>query len=136
MEKKNVQHQVHLDAAAHLLAPDNLVTEAGRAGLDNHLQRWIEDLKEVHDNEHLHPIITDLQALKAHFGSGTLDGQVISRLLHRLADNTALVAHLADGNAQPRVVALSSALAIAAAFVAGGATSPQKDLQHDSAENR
>ena len=134
MEKKDVQHQVHLEATANLLEGD-LEEEATRAGLDNTLQRWIEDLKAVNLNEHLHPIITDLQALKAHLGSGDHDAGLIARLLRRLADHTATVAHLADGNVQPRIVHLSAALTHAAQKVAGTGASPADDLRRDSAEN-
>jgi hypothetical protein len=46
MEKTEVQHQVHLDSAIHLLAGD-LSEATDRAGLDNQFQRWIEDLKDA-----------------------------------------------------------------------------------------
>lgn len=134
MEKTEVQHEVHLDATSHLLEGD-LLTESSRAGLDNRFQRWIEELKAANQNAHLHPIITDLQALRAHVGSGTLDGNVISRLLSRLAENTATVAHLADAKVQPRIVQLSAALTRAAEWTAGSDSTPEEDLLRDSARN-
>ncbi|MFC7667811.1 hypothetical protein ACFQT0_10740 [Hymenobacter humi] len=48
MEKKEVQHQVHLDGAIGLLTGD-LTESATRAGLDNQFQRWIEDLKDANN---------------------------------------------------------------------------------------
>lgn len=133
MEKKAVQHEVHLDATAHLLEGD-LLTETTHAGLDNRLQSWIDDLKAANQNEHLHPIISDLQTLRAHLGSGALDGAIISGLLQRLADHTATVAHLADGNVSPRIVRLSTALAHAATLTAGVGSRPQEDLHRHSAK--
>ncbi|UYZ59150.1 hypothetical protein [Hymenobacter latericus] len=134
MEKKYVQHEVHLDAAAKLLGGD-LQEEANRAGLDNNLQRWIEDLKDA-GHQDFHELIVDLQALKAHFGGGAIDGKLVGQLLHRLGENTAKVAHLAEGNVRPRVENLSQALLEAAREVAGGRTSPDEDLRQDSAQRK
>ena len=133
MEKTEVQHQNHLDGTAHLLAQD-LGEEASRAGLDNQLQRWIEDLKTA-DNPQLHQIVVDLQELKAHFGSGTYDKDVIGRLLARLGQNTSQAAVFADGNTQPRVEKLGEALTAAAKQVQGGGSTPADDLKTDSAGN-
>lgn len=130
MEKKEVQHQVHLDAATKLLGGD-LLEEASRAGLDNNLQRWIEDLKAA-DNPQLHPIIVDLQALKAHFGGGTLDHNIVSELMRRLGENTGKAAEFADGNTRPRVEALGQALLQAAKQIQHGLTSTEEDVQNDS----
>ena len=134
MEKTEVQHQNHLDGTVHLLAQD-LVEEASRAGLDNHLQRWIEDLKAV-DNPQLHQLVVDLQELKAHFGSGSYDKDTISKLLARLGTGTSQAAVFADGNTQPRVEKLGEALSAAAKQVQGSGNTPAADLKTDSADNR
>jgi hypothetical protein len=131
MQKDDSQHQVHLDATTDFLGSD-LQEAITKAGLDNRLQRWIEELKELHIPE-LHPVVTDLQALKAHFGSGTLDAKLVGQLLHRLGDNTALVVHFADESVQPRLVNLGQALLEAARQVAGGRTAADDDLRADSA---
>ncbi|KAA9338367.1 hypothetical protein F0P96_05910 [Hymenobacter busanensis] len=133
MEKKEVQHQVHLDAATKLLGGD-LLEEATRAGLDNNLQRWIEDLKDA-NNPQLHPIIVDMQALKAHFGGGTIDHIVVSDLLHRLGENTGKAAEFADGNTRPRVENLGQALLQAAKQIQRNQTSAEDDLQGDAANH-
>jgi len=135
MEKTEVQHQNHLDGPVNILSQD-LVEEASRAGLDNHLQRWIEDLKAV-SNPQLHQLIVDLQELKAHFGSGTYDKDTISRLLSRLGKSTSQAAVFADGNTQTRVEKLGEALTAAAKQVQDSDKStPASDLQADSATTK
>lgn len=135
MEKTEVQHQNHLDGAVNILSQD-LAEEASRAGLDNHLQRWIEDLKAV-NNPQLHQLIVDLQELKAHFGSGTYDKDTISRLLARLGKSTSQAAVFADGNTQTRVEKLGEALTAAAKQVQDSDKStPATDLQADSASSK
>lgn len=130
MEKKEVQHQVHLESAVKLLTGD-LQEEAGKAGIDNQLQRWIEDLKAAHNAE-FHKLVTDLQALKALLNSGTYDGDQVGRLLHHLGGETARVASFAEGNTRPHVEKLSAALMAAAGQLQGGSTSPEEDLKNDS----
>ena len=120
MEKTEDQHQVHLDGAIKLLTGD-LAAETERAGLDNQFQRWIEDLKEV-NNPALHQLVVDLQALKAHFGSGTLDVNVIAPLLARLGTNTTQAANFAEGNTAPRVSKLGEVLSAVAQQLQGGGT--------------
>ncbi|AMJ66848.1 hypothetical protein [Hymenobacter sp. PAMC 26628] len=135
MEKTEVQHQNHLDGAVNILSQD-LVEEASRAGLDNHLQRWIEDLKAV-SNPQLHQLIVDLQELKAHFGSGTYDKDTISRLLSRLGKSTSQAAVFAEGNTQTRVEKLGEALTAAAKQVQDSDKStPASDLEADSASSK
>lgn len=130
MEKKEVQHQVHLESAIKLLGGD-LVEEAAKAGIDNNLQRWIEDLKAAHNPE-LHQLVTDLQALKALLHSGTYNGAQVGQLLHRLGNETARVASAADGNTRTHVEKLSAALMAAAGQVQGSDTTPEQDLKNDS----
>ncbi|RZK16506.1 MAG: hypothetical protein EOO56_19785 [Hymenobacter sp.] len=130
MEKKEVQHQVHLESAIKLLTGD-LQEEAGKSGIDNNLQRWIEDLKAAHNAE-FHKLVTDLQALKALLNSGTYDGAQTGRLLHQLGAETARVASFSEGNTRPHVEKLSAALMAAAGQLQGGNTSPEEDLQNDS----
>ena len=109
MEKKDSQHQLHLDGAIKLHAGD-LTEEVSGAGFDNQLQRWIEDLKEL-GNPALHDVVVDMQALKAHFGSGTYDGQVISGLLSRLGKNTTQAANFAENvNTATRMTKLGEVL--------------------------
>ncbi|AIZ63463.1 hypothetical protein PK28_06735 [Hymenobacter sp. DG25B] len=134
MEKKEVQNQVHLDAATALLTGD-LQEEASRAGLDNTFQRWIQDLKDA-DNPELHQLVVDMQELKAHFGSGTLDKDVISRLLQRLGENTLKAAIFSEGNTRPRVEQLGEALLAAAKQVQSPGTSSEEDLQNANREAR
>ena len=123
MEKKDVQHQLHLDGAIKLLAGD-LTEEASRAGFDNQLQRWIEDLKEA-NNPALHEVVVDMQALKAHFGSGTLDQQVIIGLLSRLGKNTSQAASFADNvNTATRMTKLGEVLTDVAQQLKGGSDAP------------
>ncbi|GAA4000188.1 hypothetical protein GCM10022408_09030 [Hymenobacter fastidiosus] len=130
MEKTEVQNQVHLDAATTLLT-GNLLEEATRAGLDNTFQRWIQDLKDA-NNPELHQLVVDMQDLKAHFGSGTYDKDVIGRLLTRLGENTLKAAVFTDGNTQPRVEKLGEALLAAAKQVQhpDTANSAEQDLQN------
>jgi hypothetical protein len=130
MEKKEVQHQVHLEGAIKLLTGD-LQEEAGKAGIDNNLQRWIEDLKAAHNAE-FHKLVTDLQALKALLNSGTFSGDQTGRLLHQLGAETARVASFAEGNTRPHVEKLSAALMAAAGQLQGSTTSPEEDLKNDS----
>ncbi|GAB3235326.1 hypothetical protein GCM10027346_24920 [Hymenobacter seoulensis] len=133
--KDDTQHQNHLDGAVKILSGD-LQDEADRAGLDNHFQRWIEDLKDV-NNPELHQIVVDMQALKAHFGGGTIDKDLVSQLLARLGANTTKAAVFADNpNTAERVTNLGEALSAAAKQVHGGGTStPEQDLQQNSAQN-
>ncbi len=123
MEKKDVQHQQHLDGAIKLLAGD-LAEETSRAGFDNQLQRWIEDLKEV-GNPALHDIIVDMQALKAHFGSGTHDQQTISNLLSRLGKNNTQAANFAENvNTKTRMTKLGEVLTAVSLQLKGAADAP------------
>jgi len=130
MEKTAVQHQVHLEGAIKLLTGD-LQDEAGKAGIDNQLQRWIEDLKAAHNPE-FHKLVTDLQSLKALLHGGTYDGDQTGRLLHHLGTETARVAHFAEGNTRPHVEKLSAALLAAAGQLQGSNTTPEQDLKNDS----
>ncbi|MFD2786587.1 hypothetical protein ACFSX6_14070 [Hymenobacter rubripertinctus] len=133
--KDDTQHQVHLDAAANLLGND-LQEEANRAGLDNHFQRWIEDLKDV-DNPELHQIVVDMQDLKAHFGSGNIDKDVVSRLMGRLGTNTSKAAIFADNpNTAERITKLGEALSAASKQVHSNESTPAEDLKQDSAQNK
>ncbi|MBC6990620.1 MULTISPECIES: hypothetical protein [Hymenobacter] len=130
MEKTDVQHQVHLDSTASLLAGD-LQEESTKAGLDNILQRWIEDVKEA-DNPELHQIVIDLQQLKAHLGSGTYDNRLIGQLLGRLGENTIKSAVFATGNTQPRVESLGEALLKAAKAIQSPGSAPEDDLKNSN----
>ncbi len=130
MEKKEVQHQVHLDGAIHLLTSD-LTEEATRAGLDNQFQRWIEDLKDA-NNPAFHQLVVDLQALKAHFGGGTLDVNVIAPLLARLGTQTAQAANFAENeNTATRITKLGEVLTAVAKQLQGGAEAPDGNLPQD-----
>ncbi|MBF9238324.1 hypothetical protein I2I05_13040 [Hymenobacter sp. BT683] len=129
MEKKEVQHQVHLDGAIKLLTGD-LNEETERSGLDNQFQRWIEDLKEA-NNPAFHQLIVDMQALKAHFGSGTLDVNVIAPLLARLGTNTTQAANFAEGNTAPRVTKLGEVLSAVAQQLQGGSAEVDGSLPQD-----
>ena len=129
MEKTEVQNQVHLDSAIHLLAGD-LTQEADRAGLDNHFQRWIEDLKAA-NNPAFHQLVVDMQALKAHFGSGTLDVNIIAPLLARLGTNTTQAANFAEGNTAPRVTKLGEVLSAVAQQMKGGTATPDGTVPQD-----
>ncbi|GAB3723936.1 hypothetical protein GCM10027594_04980 [Hymenobacter agri] len=130
MEKKDSQHQVHLDSAIHLLTGD-LTATAERAGLDNQLQRWIEDLKAA-NNPALHELIVDLQALKAHFGSGTLDASVIAPLLARLGTGTAQAANFADNvNTATRMTKLGEVLSAVAKQLQGSDVAVDGKLPQD-----
>jgi len=129
MEKKEVQHQVHLDGAIKLLTGD-LTQEADRAGLDNQLQRWIEDLKDA-NNPAFHQLVVDLQALKAHFGSGSLDVNVIAPLIARLGTQTTQAANFAEGNTAPRVTKLGEVLTAVAQQLKGGAPVADGSLPQD-----
>lgn len=135
LPKDDTQHQNHLDGAVTILT-GNLAEEATRAGLDNHFQRWIEDLKDT-NNPDLHQIVVDLQALKAHFGGGTIDKALVSQLLSRMGENTTKAASKAENpNTAQRITSLGQALSTAARQVsAGGQSSPEQDLQQNSAQN-
>lgn len=137
MEKKDVQHQLHLDGAIKLLSGD-LTEEASRAGLDNQLQRWIEDLKEA-SNPALHELVVDMQALKAHFGAGTFDKDVIAGLLSRLGKNTSQAANFAENtNTATRVTRLGEVLTAVAQQLKGDADAPAVDgsLPQDYSSHR
>jgi hypothetical protein len=135
MQRKESNHQQHLDATADFLAGD-LQEGAARASLDNRLQSWIEDVKAA-DNPELHPIVTDLQALKAHFGGGAIDFKLVGQLLHRLGANTQQTAHLAEEpGIQRRISNLGQALLDAARQLARGHTSAEDDLREDSANRK
>ncbi|MBD2724232.1 hypothetical protein [Hymenobacter armeniacus] len=130
MEKKDSQHQVHLDSAIHLLTGD-LASTAERAGLDNQLQRWIEDLKDA-NNPALHQLVVDLQALKAHFGSGSLDVNVIAPLLARLGTETTQAANFAENvNTATRITKLGEVLSGVAQQLQGGTAEVDGNLPQD-----
>lgn len=131
MEKKEVQHQVHLDGAIKLLTGD-LNEETERAGLDNQFQRWIEDLKDA-NNPAFHQLVVDMQALKAHFGSGTLDVSVIAPLLARLGTNTSTAANFAENvNTATRITKLGEVLtAVAQQLQKGGTVEVDGSLPQD-----
>jgi hypothetical protein len=130
MEKKEVQHQVHLEGAIKILTGD-LSEEASRAGIDNQLQRWIEDLKDTHNAE-FHQLVTDLQALKALLHSGTYNADQVGRLLHHLGAETNRTAHLAEGNTRSHVEKLGAALLTAAGQLQGSSTTPEQDLKNNN----
>jgi hypothetical protein len=130
MEKTAVQHQVHLEGAIKILTGD-LSEEASRAGIDNQLQRWIEDLKAA-NNQEFHKLVVDLQALKALLHGGTYNGDQVGRLLHHLGNETARVASEAEGNTRPHVEKLSVALLAAAGQLQGSDTTPEQDLKNDN----
>ncbi len=130
MEKTEVQHQVHLEGAIKLLTGD-LKEEASRAGTDNHLQRWIEDLK-AGNNAEFHKLVVDLQDLKALLHGGTYNGSQVGSLLHRLGNETARTAHLADGNTRTHVEKLGAALMAAAGQLQGSDTTPEQDLKNNN----
>jgi len=133
MEKTEVQHQVHLEGAIKLLTGD-LSEEASRAGTDNHLQRWIEDLKAV-NNPEFHKLVVDLQELKALLHSGTYDANQVGRLLHRLGNETARTAEFSTGNTRPHVEKLGTALLAAAGQLQGSTTTPEEDLKNSKKDS-
>lgn len=130
MAKTEVQHQVHLEGAVKLLT-GNLTEEASRAGIDNQLQRWIEDLKEA-NNPEFHKLVTDLQALKALLHGGTYDGSQVGRLVHHLGTETTRVAHFAEGNTRTHVEKLGASLLAAAGQLQGSSTTPEQDLKNNN----
>ena len=135
MEKKEVQHQVHLDGAIHLLAGD-LAQETDRAGLDNQFQRWIEDLKAA-NNPAFHQLVVDMQALKAHFGSGTLDVAIIAPLLSRLGTQTSQAANFAENaNTATRVTKLGEVLSAVAQQLQGGSVEVDGSLPQDYSSHK
>ena len=122
--KDDTQHQNHLDGATKLLNSD-LQEEADRSGLDNHLQRWIEDLKDV-NNPEMHQIVVDLQDLKAHFNGGGIDKELVGKLLARLGTNTTKSAAFAENpNTADRVTKLGDALSAAAKQMSGAQTTAE-----------
>ena len=130
MEKTDSQHQVHLDSAIHLLTGD-LTQETERAGLDNQFQRWIEDLKEA-NNPAFHQMVVDMQALKAHFGSGTLDVSVIAPLLARLGTQTTQAANFAENaNTATRITKLGQVLSGVAQQLQGSSAEVDGTLPQD-----
>ena len=130
MEKKEVQHQVHLDGAIHLLS-SNLAEETERAGLDNQFQRWIEDLKDA-NNPAFHQLVVDLQALKAHFGSGTLDVNIIAPLLARLGTHTSQAANFAENvNTATRITKLAEVLTAVSQQLQGSSVEIDGSLPQD-----
>jgi hypothetical protein len=130
MEKKEVQHQVHLDGAIHLLS-GNLAEETERAGLDNQFQRWIEDLKDA-NNPAFHQLVVDLQALKAHFGSGTLDVNIIAPLLARLGTHTSQAANFAENvNTATRITKLAEVLTAVSQQLQGSSVEIDGSLPQD-----
>ncbi|HEX8426358.1 hypothetical protein [Hymenobacter sp.] len=129
--KDDTQHQNHLDGTSKILSGD-LFEEASRAGLDNALQRWIEDVKDV-SNPELHQIVVDLQALKAHFGGGSIDSKLVGQLLGRLGENTIKSAIFSSNpNTAERITKLGETLLKAAKQVQSPQTSAEEDLQQDS----
>ncbi|NVO29965.1 hypothetical protein [Hymenobacter lapidiphilus] len=133
--KDDTQHQVHLDGATTLLGND-LQEEASRAGLDNHFQRWIEDLKDT-NNPELHQLVVDLQDLKAHFGGGAVNQDTVTRLMGRLGTNTLAAASFAENpNTAERITKLGEALSAAAKQLrSGNDNTPAQDLKQDSQNN-
>ncbi|MBO0359299.1 hypothetical protein J0X19_15155 [Hymenobacter sp. BT186] len=124
--KDDTQHQNHLDGTTKILS-GSLQDEAERAGLDNALQRWIEDVKDA-NNPELHQIVVDLQALKAHFGGGSIDHKLVSQLLSRLGENTTKAAIFADNpNTAERVTKLGEALTAAGKQVQNPQNSTTED---------
>ena len=130
MEKTEVQHQVHLEGAIKLLTGD-LSEEASRAGIDNHFQRWVEDLKAA-NNPEFHKLVVDLQELKALLHSGTYDANQVGRLLHRLGNETARTAEFSTGNTRTHVEKLGAALLAAAGQLQGSGSTPTEDLKNDN----
>ena len=128
IETKEVQHQTHLDSTVKLLT-DDLSEVAARAGLDNHFQRWIEELKDA-NNPAFHALIVDMQALKATFGSGHPDLDLVGNLLARLGQHTTEAAEFATGNTRPRVQKLGEVLTGVAGQLRGGAA-PDGNLPQD-----
>ncbi len=127
-ETTEVQHHAHLDSTVKLLTSD-LGEVAARAGLDNHFQNWIEDLKAA-NNPAFHPLVVDMQALKATFGSGHPDLEMVADLLTRLGQHTAEAAKLAEGNTAPRVEKLGEVLSGVARQLRGG-VAPDGTLPQD-----
>ncbi|MBC6696747.1 hypothetical protein [Hymenobacter sp. BT190] len=122
--KDDTQHQNHLDGAVKILGSD-LQEEADRSGIDNHFQRWIEDLKDV-NNPELHQIVVDLQDLKAHFNGGGIDKDLVGKLLARLGTNTTKAAVFAENpNTAERVTKLGEALSAAAKQMSGTQTAAE-----------
>lgn len=135
--KDDTQHQNHLDGAVKILTGD-LQEEADRSGLDNHFQRWIEDLKDV-SNPELHQLVTDLQDLKAHFNGGSIDNDKVAQLLGRLGTNTTKAAVFAENpNTAERITKLGDALSAASKQVRHpqAENTPEQDLGQDSASTK
>jgi hypothetical protein len=135
MKTKDVNHQTHLDGTIKMLTGD-LVEEATKAGLDNQFQRWIEDLKDA-NNPALHDLIVDMQALKAHFGSGTIDVNFIIPIITRLGENTAQTAHFAENvNTATRITKLAEVLTGVAHQLRHGGPAPDGKLPQDYSSHR
>ncbi|MFC7667812.1 hypothetical protein ACFQT0_10745 [Hymenobacter humi] len=65
--------------------------------------------------------MVDMQALKAHFGGGTLDVNVIAPLLARLGTNTTQAANFAENvNTATRITKLGEVLSAVAQQLQGG----------------
>ncbi|UOG73979.1 hypothetical protein MTX78_17875 [Hymenobacter tibetensis] len=129
--KDDTQHQNHLDGTSKILSGD-LQEEASRAGLDNALQRWIEDVKDA-SNPELHQVVVDLQALKAHFGGGTIDSKLVGSLLGRLGENTIKAAIFADNpNTADRVTKLGEALLSASKQVQNPKGAADEEFRQDT----
>ena len=129
--KDDTQHQNHLDGTTKILSSD-LQGEADRAGLDNALQRWIEDVKDA-SNPELHQIVVDLQALKAHFGGGSIDAKLVGQLLGRLGDNTSKAAIFAENsNTAERVSKLGEALSAAAKQVQNPKDATEQEFRQNA----
>ena len=71
-----------------------------------------------------------MQALKATFGSGHPDLDLVAELLARLGQHTTEAAALAEGNTAPRVKKLGEVLSGVARQLRGGAA-PDGDLPQD-----
>lgn len=129
--KDDTQHQNHLDGTTKILS-GSLQDEADRAGLDNALQRWIEDVKDA-SNPELHQVVVDLQALKAHFGGGSIDSKLVGQLLNRLGENTVKAAVFAENpNTADRVTKLGEALVAAAKQVQKPAQAAEEEFRQDT----
>jgi len=76
-------------------------------------------------------LVVDMQALKAHFGGGSLDVAVIAPLLARLGTQTAQAASFADGNTAPRVTKLGEVLTAVAQQLQGGKAEVDGSLPQD-----
>ncbi|HEX8657510.1 MAG TPA: hypothetical protein VF690_08255, partial [Hymenobacter sp.] len=97
----------------------------------NQFQRWIEDLKAA-NNPAFHKLVVDMQALKAHFGSGTLDVNVIAPLLARLGTHTSQAAHFAENvNTATRITKLAEVLTAVSQQLQGNSVEIDGSLPQD-----